>query len=410
MLTLFQFARYAWGVKQLSLVGFTLLIGLAYTAARADSLHDGRGSFTGIEIIGFTEDRLAFRMTDGRILSRPAASVKTIRVMSSTDRMAEVLTEAEKLVQANNPLEAIARYKQVDANARTAWLQDFAVFRQAQVQDKLGAFPPALTAYMTLTHRAPHLAAAVIPRNLPAPNTPEAVEAIDAVKFAERSSPPEDVAAILVRLRHCIQNGTPFESREPTSKPTARKAKKSEPEDEGAEGGESAAEKPPVARKPSARRPATPPPGDGGKPKAPAPTSKPTAGKIDGLAKLVRKSIADGDLELAAKTIDRAKGHAKGVDRAVYLLLTGELLLAQKYYDRAGVEFMRVVVDFPGSPAIGRALYCTGLVYEGLERPAKALELYEESIRNSPNDAETRDAAAARVKALRKDANPAEIP
>lgn len=377
------------------------------TSARADSLHDGRGSFSGIEIIGFTEDRLAFRMSDGRILSRPVASVKTIRVVSSNDRMAEVLTEAEKLVQANNPLQAIAYYKQVDANARTSWMQDFAIFRQAQVQDKLGAFPQALAAYMTLTQRAPRIAPAVIPRNLPAPNTPEAAEAVDAVKFAERSSPPEDVAAILVRLRHCIQNGTPFESREPTSKPAARKPRSRDSGDADPHGDaeQKPAENAPI-KKPPTPRPAT----EGGKPKAPAATSKPATGKIDGLAKLARKSIADGDLDLAAKTIDHAKGHAKGLDRAIYLLLTGELLLAQKYYDRAGVECMRVVVEYPGSPAVGRALYCTGLAYEGLERPAKALELYEEAVRNSPNDPETREAAAARLKALQKDANPAEIP
>lgn len=397
-------------MKRHFLAAVTLLIVSSAAAARADSLHDGRGNFTGIEIIGFTEDRLAFRMTDGRILSRPAASVKTIRVNSSTDRMAEVLTEAEKLVQSNNPLEAIARYKQVDANARTDWLQDFAVFRQAQVQDKLGAFPPALAAYMTLTQRAPRLASSVIPRNFPPPGTPEAVEAIDAVKFAERTSPPEDVAAILVRLRHCIQNGTPFEQREPTSKPAARKARKTETEDPEPDSGKPAADKPPATRKPPTPPPVSRPPSDGGKSKPPSATSKPATGKIDGLAKLVRKSIADGDLELAAKSIDRAKGHAKGVDRAVYLLLTGELMLAQKYYDRAGVECMRVVVEYPGSPAVGRALYCTGLAYEGLERPAKALELYEESARNSPNDPETREAAAARVKALQKDANPVEIP
>ena len=408
-LTWFPPARYASAVKRFVLSAILVVTLLAGSTARADSIHDGRGSFTGIEIIGFTEDRLAFRMADGRILSRPAASVKTIRVVSSHDRMAEVLTEAEKLVQANNPLEAIAHYKQVEANARTTWMQDFAVFRQAQVQDKIGAFPQALAAYMILTQRAPRIAAAVIPRNFPAPKTPEAAEAVDAVKFAERSSPPEDVAAILVRLRHCIQNGTPFEKREPTTKPASRKPKNTDTDDAD----NPATDKPPASKPPAGKKPAgrpTTPPGDGTKPKPPVATSRPASGKIDGLAKLVRKAIADGDLDLATKTIDRAKGHAKGVDRGVYLLLTGELLLAQKYYDRAGVECMRVVVEYPGSPAMGRALYCTGLAYEGLERPAKALELYEESIRNSPQDAETREAAAARVKALQKDANPAEIP
>lgn len=411
-LTWFRKTRYASDVKRLfhAMLIAAALHAVSNPTARADSIHDGRGTFSGIEIIGFTEDRLAFRMADGRILSRPVATVKTIRVVSSLDRMAEALTEAEKLVQANKPLEAIAHYKQVDANARTTWMQDFAVFRQAQVQDKLGAFPQALAAYMTLTQRAPRIAPAVIPRNLPPPNTPEANEAVDAVKFAERTSPPEDVAAILVRLRHCIQNGTPFERQEPTSKPATRKTKAGNTETAEEPAEKPAAKKPPTTKKPPAARPTTRPSVDGDKSKPASATSRPASGKIDGLARLVRKAIADGDLELATKTIDRAKGHAKGVDRAVYLLLTGEMLLAQKYYDRAGVECMRVVVEFPGSPAVGRALYCTGLAYEGLERPAKALELYEESIRNSPNDAETREAAAARVKALQKDANPAEIP
>jgi len=390
-----------------------MLVLLSWPTARADYIHDGRGTFSGIEIIGFSEDRLAFRMADGRIVSRPAAVVKQIRVVSSHDRMAEVLTEAEKLALANNPLEAIARYKQVEANARTTWMQEFSVFRQAQVQDRLGAFPQALAAYMTLTQRAPRIAALVVPKNLPAPKTPEAAEAVDAVKFAERSSPGEDVAAVLVRLRHCIQTGSPFEGQKPTSKPTGRKSTGRDTDAGTGEVEPPTGDNPPPRKKP-APRPTTKPAGDPAKPKAkpkPAPTSGPSAGKLDGLAKLFRQAIGDGNLDLADKLVDRAKGYAKGADRATYVLMTAELLLAQKYYDRAGLECMRVVVEYPGNPAVGRALYCAGLSYEGLERPAKALELFEEAVRNSPNDAPTREAAAARVKALKQAAeNPAEIP
>lgn len=407
---------YAWIVSVRLPIILCAAILLLTGIVRADSVHDGRGSFSGVEIIGFSEDRLAFRMADGRIVSRPALSVKQIRVMASHDRMGEVLTEGDKLRLANNPLEAIARYKQVEANARTTWMQEFAIFRQAQMLDTLGAFPQALNAYMTLTRRAPRVAALVIPRNLPPPKTPEAAEAVDAVKFAERSSPPEDIAVILVRLRHAIQTGTPFEKESPTSKPAVRKTAERKAQAREGEAPSDADVDKPVSRdrkRPPAvkQQPAESDSDDPApKPKADAPAG-PAGGKLDGLAKVFRQALSDGKLELAEKTLDRAKGYAKGADRAMYILMTAELLLTQKYYDRAGLECMRVVVEYPGNPVVGRALYCAGLSYEGLERPSKALELFEEAVRNSPNDPETREAASARAAALKKAADDAvEIP
>src|SRR5205823_3870609 len=106
-------------------------------SASADIVHDGRGSFGDVEIIGFNDDSLAFRMADGRLVSRPALDVKYIQVFSSHDRMGEVLSEAERLNSKGEVMTAIGLYRQVASNARASWLADFAEFRQAQVQDKL---------------------------------------------------------------------------------------------------------------------------------------------------------------------------------------------------------------------------------------------------------------------------------
>ena len=367
-------------------------------AVRADTVNDGRGTFGGVEIIGFTDASLAFRMPDGRIVSRPAGQVKYIQVFNSHDRMAEVLSEGEKLAAANDPLGAIQRYKQVEANARSTWLQDFAAFRQAQWQDKLGAFPQALDAYMTLTLRVPQIAALVVPKNLPAPNTPEAAEALDAIKRAERRSPPEDIAATLIRLRHQVQHGT--KDPEPTTRPVAKKTEKPRTPTDRAEKQAKSAKPGPTTR-PAKRQPK---PVETAKkpPRTAEPTTQPAGGKLDGLAKLARQAIADGNLELAAKTVDRARGYAKGPDRAMWLLLTAELQLAQKRFDQAGLTAMRVVVEFPDSPQVGAALYSTGLAYEGLGRPAKAVELFTEAANTAKSDEATRAAASARLKALRE--------
>jgi len=376
-----------------------LLLVLAVSQARADTVNDGRGTFGGVEIIGFSDADLAFRMPDGRIVSRPAMQVKYIQVFNSHDRMAEVLSEGEKLAAANDPLGAIQRYKQVEANARTTWLQDFAAFRQAQWQDKLGAFPQALDAYMTLTLRVPQIAGLVVPKNLPAPGSPEATDALDALKRAERRSPPEDVAATLIRLRHRIQHGGK-NPEPPTTRPVAKKTEKPRPPSDRAEKPVKSTKAGPTTR-PAKREPK---PVETAKkpPRTAEPTTQPAGGKLDGLAKLARQAIAEGNLELAAKTVDRARGYAKGPDRAMWLLLSAELQLAQKRFDQAGLTAMRVVVEFPDSAQVGAALYSTGLAYEGLGRPAKAVELFTEAANTAKSDETTRAAANARLKALRE--------
>src|SRR5438034_10627794 len=92
------------------------------SAARSDTVHDGRGTFGDVEITGFNDDLLVFRMTDGRLLSRKAVDVRYVNISNPREPMAEVISEAERLRDAKQYVEAIPRYEQVQKSARVVWM------------------------------------------------------------------------------------------------------------------------------------------------------------------------------------------------------------------------------------------------------------------------------------------------
>ncbi len=96
-----------------------------------------------------------------------------------------------------------------------------------------------------------------------------------------------------------------------------------------------------------------------------------------------RDAIQSGDLKRAARLLRKAAGVKKRSERLAWLLVAAELEHAKKRYDRAGLAAMRLVILHPRSEHVGTALYWAARSYEGLQRPRKAIELYNECLRKT---------------------------
>jgi tetratricopeptide (TPR) repeat protein len=157
------------------------------------------------------------------------------------------------------------------------------------------------------------------------------------------------------------------------------------------------------------------PPGDSREPKKPA-RVKPDTKKVspqpqltvkESMEKrrLARESIAGGDLKTARRLLQQASGITASAEKQAWLLVRAEVEYADKQFAKAGLAAMRVVILYPESEHIAEALYWAGRSYEGLKRPAKAIELYKECLTHQGHDASTHKLAKARLKALEKQAD-----
>jgi hypothetical protein len=150
-----------------SFVAIALLASLSMSRAFADTVHDGRGSFADVKIIGLRDDELSFRMPDGRVLNRSAVNIRYVTIEGDREPMTEVLTAAERFRSQRRHADAIPLYVQVHRAALASWITDFAAMRLAQSQDQLGQFSESLDTCMNLAVHQPILARSALPRMLP---------------------------------------------------------------------------------------------------------------------------------------------------------------------------------------------------------------------------------------------------
>ncbi len=343
--------------RVLSVVSVTACI-VGIGVARADLVHDGRGSYTDVRILELVEDELRFLMPDGRTLSKRVTTLQWITVSPGRDEAADSLNRAERAWGREQYSKAAGLYQSVRRGSGLRWMRDFALTRLAMVHDRTGAFEKALRAYLALAPRRPMLARDVIPRNLPAPGTTAAAAALTAIAAAERKSQPADVRVALRRLRERIRRG------EGASDKTAK-------------------------RKRSARR------GPGG-------TSRRSTSRPASPRAAVRRAIAAGDLAEARRLLAAGRKKARKSEQAAWEVVAAELSFAGKDYARGGLAAMRVVVLHPDSPHVSAALYWAGRSYEAMGRPAKAAELYKECIEQKTIDAVLRERARQRLEACEK--------
>lgn len=114
------------------------------------------------------------------------------------------------------------------------------------------------------------------------------------------------------------------------------------------------------------------------------------------------QAIKAGELDRATRLLRQAVGVKKRSERQAWLLLEAELEHAKKHYARAGLAAMRLAILHPSSDRVGAALYWAGRSYEGLERPHKAIDLYEECLAQKRTKSSIRKRARTRLAALRE--------
>lgn len=115
-----------------------------------------------------------------------------------------------------------------------------------------------------------------------------------------------------------------------------------------------------------------------------------------------REAIAAGDLKKAKELLGASARVTSSSEKQAWLLLEAEYQLTRKRYAKAGLAAMRVVIMYPDSELVGEAFYWAGRAYEGLARPAKAVELYGECVGRKQTDAGARKLARARLDELEK--------
>ncbi len=86
--------------------------------------------------------------------------------------------------------------------------------------------------------------------------------------------------------------------------------------------------------------------------------------------------------------------------RQSWQILEAELEFSLKKYAKAGLIVMRIVVLTPESEQIGPALFRAGRVYEKLDRPEKAIELYRECAAHKKVSESLKKKAERRIAAL----------
>lgn len=93
-----------------------------------------------------------------------------------------------------------------------------------------------------------------------------------------------------------------------------------------------------------------------------------------------RRAIRERDHTLAESLIRAGVKGTAGDRRDAWRIVEADLRHAQNRYVDAALVSMRIIILRPRSREVAAALYWAGRAYEGLERPAKAAELYRECI------------------------------
>lgn len=118
--------------------------------------------------------------------------------------------------------------------------------------------------------------------------------------------------------------------------------------------------------------------------------------------KLALKAVRSGDFEKARSMIRAALNATRSTKvKQSWQIVEAELEYELKNYAKSGLIAMRIVILSPESEQVGEALYRAGKAYEKLERPSKALELYEECVSHNQSSERLRKKAGKRIAELK---------
>lgn len=409
---------------------------LAPPRAAADTVDDVRGTFSSVEIVALDDADLIIKFPDGRTLKRAADTVKSISLDAGRDAAADELTRAELLRRQGKRRDAIALYQRVLTLSKNAWVVDYANMRLVRLHDDVGELFKAYEAYCRLAVGHPRLAEKSLPRKIPRADSKQCRELLADIEARLAKPQPEGLSLALKRIRAAVlREPAPVDpsaadptaaadtadteappttrpskssiarsatrgSRPPTPSPLPTEKEPSEvepPHDVAPQTPKSDSPAPPATTnpKPGPTHKQNPDPDADVQPEPPRPDPP--------LLTKAREALKSGDLAAARQMLaDYRQGN--DVEDAAALLFDAELLLAGREPRRAGIQAMKIVIQYPRSARVPAALLLAGEANEQIGRRAAALKTFQRCTRHPAATDDQRRAAQARIDDMHREA------
>jgi tetratricopeptide (TPR) repeat protein len=260
--------------------------------------------------------------------------------------------------------ESLDLYKNVVASGQRAWVRDYATMRIVGLCDEMGELWIAYRGYLQLAAEHPRLCERILPRRIPRKDSKVCRDILVDIEAASSQPQSANLAAARERMRRAVL-------RLPPSDPVAKS---------------------PAVPAPGKPGPVEAPPAANLRPPADSPLSPRLAA--------VRDALLTGDLDAATRRLEECRALARPRDESALLLLDAQLAWARGDVRGAGLRAMQIVAGYPNSPEVAEALFVTGQTHEKLNRPEKALELYQRSAADARASEDLKRRARERINAL----------
>ncbi|HUW83787.1 MAG TPA: hypothetical protein VMZ31_13445 [Phycisphaerae bacterium] len=302
-------------------------------SARADEVHrvDGHPPYIGVEIVGFENGELAFRVnTHGNVIKKPLAEIAAI----SVDNQA-AFNQGERLFGKREYAKCVQPFERARRQARRQWLVNLIDMRLLTAYDETGRFDRAVRTFLELLPRAPAEALARRPINIPKAGSEYNRIAFGLISQAEKRI--QD--AMLLRHVQLLKLDVLWAEQSPAARALAAEL-------------------------------------DGL-----APTSQPSrllASQIERLSRLVELGRYERALPLIEAAM--AQAPADGLDKLLLLQAKCELATAQSddQLKQAALTAMRVVIHYDRSRWLAEALFVAAEAHERLGLVRQAIALYRD--------------------------------
>lgn len=352
---------------RLPLWSCVLAIGWGALVASADSVVLTSGlKYDGVTVVGAEEGVLRFRLRSGNVVSRSLADVRTIMLVGR-----DTFNEAEKLLAGGKHAEAIKAYATA-AQSASGWRKALIQYRLLPVHENSGRIDQAVALWLEIADAAgaTPTTLALRPKKIPPAGSTandEAIKLLTAkVKNASNKAYVKGIRLLLVDL---------YERQGRLSEAQAVAAKLGATTSQATDVNGVRPVRPTGSGEVILRR-------------ASLAAKAGEHAKVVSLVKPALKEFASAELPTALQLLAQAQlGLAKAEKDAA---AGRELLVA------AGLNFMRVVVNFPTSEEAPDALVGAGTVNEGLNNFAAARAAYSAVIDGYAGSPAVARATAAR--------------
>ena len=310
-----------------------LLLAVRVATVGADEVHTAKRTYSGASIRHFDGEFVIFSNATGDAVARRLDEIEAIYV-DSLERFEE-FNRAERSYQQKRYRDAAEKYERCLVRTRGFW-KDLVRVRHLRARDAAGDFDQAVEAFITIAQTMPDNAEAFMPSNLAGASAASHKRALQLLEDALSKVTDQTVYWQLEALRLMVLEGTESDLAGEVARDVIARLQRS--------GG------------PKSRY------------------------RLQIIA--IRIEVKHGQYHTALSHINEAIQHADNAFLPELLFLKGKCLFesAQTRDDfiRAGLAAMRVVIHFPQSRFCAGSMYMAAQVHEKINRPTKAMELYED--------------------------------